>query len=403
MTGRHIQITHLDTVKYPDIIACMEKFDRLLDIILPANKSAFLWGPRKVGKSHWIKNHLPDAIVIDFLKTNIFADYISRPSLLRERYSDASSLIVIDEVQMVPDILNEVHWMIENCSSSFLLTGSSPRKLRRSHANLLGGRAWRYTMTPLCFPEIESFNFDITKVIISGLLPSHIQSPDPTQDLRAYIADYLKEEIASEAAVQNIPAFSEFLRVAALCCGELINYTNIARDTGVSAKVVRGYYQILEDTLLGYRLKPWKKTPDRRLIETEKFYLFDVGVANYLARRKPQFSTPEFGMAFEHYILMEFKAYQAYIDPELQLHYWRTSTGIEVDFILGDMEVAVEIKASKRINNTHCKGLRALAESHPLQRLILVSFEEEPRKLNGNIECLYWKDFLKQLWNKEII
>ncbi len=381
----------------------MEIFERKLMLNLPKNRSAFLWGPRKVGKSHWIKHHLSDVILIDLLKTTEFADYVSKPSLLRERYADASSLIVIDEVQKIPDILNEVHWMIENCHSSFLLTGSSARKLRRSHANLLGGRAWRYTMAPICYAELGSFDFDITKAIISGLIPSHLQSPDPIQDLRAYVADYLKEEIVAEAVIQNIPAFAEFLRVAALSCGELINYTSIARDTGVSAKVVRSYFQLLEDTLLGYRLMPWQKTPDRRLIETEKFYLFDVGVANYLAKRQPQFSTPEFGKSFEHYILMELKAYQAYVNPELQLHYWRTSTGLEVDFILGDMEIAIEIKSSKRVDNAHVKGLRALAESHTLKRLILVSFEEVPKKLPGNIECLYWRDFLVQLWGGQVI
>ncbi len=393
MTGSIIRIVY----------SLMKTFKRILALNLPKQQSAFLWGPRKVGKSHWIKSNLPDAIVIDFLKTNVFADFISQPSLLRERYAEASQLIVIDEVQMVPDILNEVHWMIENSHSSFLLTGSSPRKLRRSHANLLGGRAWRYTMTPLCYPELASFEFDVEKAMISGLMPSHIQSPDPIQDLRAYIADYLKEEIAAEAVVQNIPAFSEFLRVAALCSGELINYTNVSRETGVSAKTVRSYFQILEDTLLGYRLMPWKNTPDRRLIETEKFYLFDVGVSNYLARRTPQFSTPEFGYSFEHYILMELKSYQAYRDPELPLHFWRTSTGMEVDFILGDMEVAVEIKTSKRIHNMHAKGLRALSESHSVKRKLLVSFELEPKKLPGDIECLFWRDFLQQLWNGDLL
>lgn len=381
----------------------MKEFNRLLSIKLPPKKSAFLWGPRKVGKSYWIKHHVPGSVIIDFLQTNVFADFASKPSLLRERYAQSDSLIVIDEVQKVPDILDEVHWMIENCESTFLLTGSSPRKLRRSHANLLGGRAWRYTMTPICYPELGDFNFDIEKAIHSGMIPSHLMSPDPMQDLRSYIADYLKEEIAAEAVVQNIPKFSEFLRVAALGCGELINYTNIARETGVSAKVVRGYYQILEDTLLGYRLQPWKKTPDRRLIETEKFYLFDVGVANYLAKRKPQLGTPEFGMAFEHYILMELKAYQAYINPELDLFFWRTSTGNEVDFIIGDMEVAVEIKSSARVDSTHAKGLRALMECHNLKRKIIVSFEKEPKKFSGDIECLYWSDFLQALWNGEII
>jgi predicted AAA+ superfamily ATPase len=381
----------------------MENFKRILKLSLPKHKSAFLWGPRKVGKSYWIREHFPEAIIIDLLKTNIYSEYAAKPALLRERYQEASKLIVIDEVQMVPAILNEVHWMIENCGASFLLTGSSPRKLRRSHANLLGGRAWRYTMAPLCYPEIKIFNYDIEKILTCGLLPSHILSTDPVQDLRAYVADYLKEEIAAQAVVQNIPAFSEFLRVAALNCGELINYTSMGRDTGVSSKVVRNYFQILEDTLLGYRLKPWKKTPDRRLIETEKFYLFDVGVTNYLSRRTPKIGTSEFGKSFEHYILMELTAYQSYKNPEMDLHYWRTSTGLEVDFILGDMEVAIEIKAAKRVDSIHAKGLRALAQSHKVRRKILVSFEEEAKKLADNIECLFWQDFLAQLWNGDLI
>jgi predicted AAA+ superfamily ATPase len=374
---------------------------RLLDIKLPKGKSAFLWGPRKAGKSHWIKQHMPDAILIDFLKTDVFADYISRPSLLRERYANIDKCIVIDEVQMVPDILNEVHWLIENKGISFLLTGSSPRKLRKKHANLLGGRAWRFTMAPLCYPEIK--NFDIDKVMVSGLLPAHLLSDNPKQDLRAYVADYLKEEIAAEAAVQNIPAFSEFLRIAAISSGDLLNYTNMARETGVSAKVIRSYFQILEDTLLGFRLQPWRKTADRRLIDTEKFYLFDIGVAHYLAGRVPVRQTPEYGKAFEHFILMELKAYQAYCNPELMLHYWRTSAGAEVDFILGDMDVAIEVKSSQRVHETDSKNLIVLAQSHSIRKRLLISFETERKTLNNGVECLPWQLFLEKLWNGEII
>lgn len=374
---------------------------RLLGIKLPKGRSAFLWGPRKAGKSHWIKQHMPDAILIDFLKTDVFADYISRPSLLRERYANMDKCIVIDEVQMVPDILNEVHWLIENKGISFLLTGSSPRKLRKKHANLLGGRAWRFTMAPLCYPEIK--NFDIDKVMVSGLLPAHLLSDNPKQDLRAYVADYLKEEIAAEAAVQNIPAFSEFLRIAAISSGDLLNYTNMARETGVSAKVIRSYFQILEDTLLGFRLQPWRKTADRRLIDTEKFYLFDVGVAHYLAGRVPVRQTPEYGKAFEHFILMELKAYQAYRNPELMLHYWRTSVGAEVDFILGDMDVAIEVKSSQRVHETDSKNLMVLAQSYSIRKRLLISFETEPKTLNNGVECLPWQLFLEKLWNGEII
>lgn len=209
--------------------------NRLLKIELPPKRSAFLWGPRKTGKTYWINRRFPDTILIDLLKTDLFADYASHPSLLRERYQGHKGLVVIDEIQMVPDLLNEIHWLIENTDVSFLMTGSSARKLRRGHANLLAGRAWRYTMAPLTWAETEGF--DLEQIVISGLLPPHFLSPDPIQDLRSYVADYLKEEIAAEAVTQNIPAFAEFLRVAALTSGELLNYTNVGRETGVSAKV----------------------------------------------------------------------------------------------------------------------------------------------------------------------
>lgn len=373
--------------------------NRLLNINLPANRSAFLWGPRKTGKTFWINTCFKGSVIIDLLKTDVFADYASRPSLLRERYQEHKGLIIIDEIQMVPDLLNEIHWLIENTDVSFLMTGSSARKLRRGHANLLGGRAWRYTMAPLTYAETRGFDLETT--INSGLLPSHFLSEDPVQDLRSYVADYLKEEIAAEAVIQNIPAFAEFLRVAALTSGELLNYTNVGRETGVSTRVVRNYFQILEDTLLGFRIPPWRKVKNRRLIETEKFYLFDVGVTNYLARRSPRIGTPEFGKSFEQYILMELKAYQAYRNPEIDIRYWRTSTGFEVDFILGDMNVAIEVKGSQKIHSGHTRGLRALLEEHTVKRAIIVSLENQPKKLD-TIEVLPWKIFLDALWADEL-
>ena len=370
---------------------------RTLDINLPINRSAFLWGPRKTGKTYWINKHYKDGIIIDLLKTDVFADYVSRPSLLRERYQGYQGLVIIDEIQMAPDLLNEIHWLIENSDVSFLMTGSSARKLRRGHANLLGGRAWRYVMAPLTYGETKGF--DLEQVIISGLLPPHFLSPDPLQDLRSYVADYLKEEIAAEAVVQSMPTFSEFLRVAALTSGELLNYTNVGRETGVSAKVVRNYFQILEDTLLGFRISPWRKAKNRRLIETEKFYLFDIGVTNYLSRRAPRIGTPEFGKSFEHYILMELKAYQAYRNPELDIRYWRTSSGFEVDFILDDMKLAVEVKASGRIHRGHTRSLKALQEEYSIGRVVIVSLEKEPRRIDSSIEVLPWQTFLEILWS----
>ncbi|MCP4682230.1 MAG: ATP-binding protein [Desulfobacterales bacterium] len=374
--------------------------DRTLSIKLPANRSAFLWGPRKTGKTYWIKRHFSDSVLIDLLKTDVFADYASRPALLRERLQGHRGLVVIDEIQMVPDLLNEIHWLIENTNASFLMTGSSARKLRRGHANLLGGRAWRYTMAPLTYTEI--IGFDLEEIVISGLLPPHFLSEDPLQDLRAYVADYLKEEIVAEAVVRNIPAFSEFLRVAALTSGELLNYTNMGRETGISAKVVRNYFQILEDTLLGFRIQPWRRAKNRRLIETEKFYLFDVGVSNYLARRSPRKGTPEFEKSFEHYILMELCAYRAYKNPDLDIRFWRTSTGFEVDFILGDMNVALEVKGTNRAHKGHTKGLRALLQEHTVGRAIIVSLEKEARTLDSGIQVMPWEGFLEVLWAGEL-
>jgi len=296
--------------------------------------------------------------------------------------------------------LDEVHWLIENSNAHFLLTGSSARKLKKSHANLLGGRAWRRVMAPLSYNEVDSF--DLEKAMISGLLPPHYLSSNPIEDLRAYVADYLKEEIASEAVVRNIPAFSEFLRVAAVTSGELLNYANVGREAGVSSKVVRSYFDILEDTYLGFRVPPWTRSVARRLIETEKFYMFDVGVANYLARRRPMIGSYEFGKSFEHYILMELKAYQAYKDPELEISFWRTSSGQEVDFILGDKDVAIELKGSKRVHEKDIYPLRVLKEDSPAKKHIVVSLEEEPRTIDGWIHVLPWKLFIEKLWNETL-
>jgi len=349
-----------------------------------------------VGKSYWIAHHLRDAVVIDLLKTDVFSEYASRPALLRERHQDRKGLIIIDEVQKIPAILDEVHWLIENRGISFLLTGSSARKLRRGHANLLGGRAWRKTMVPLSYMEVEGF--ELGKAMISGLLPPHFLSPEPLEDLRAYVADYLKEEIAAEVLVQQIPSFSEFLRVAAITSSELLNYTNIAREAGISQRTVRSYFDILEETYLGFRIPPWRKSRNRRMITAEKFYLFDVGVANYLARRQPRLGSAEFGKAFEHYILMELRAYQAYRDPELPITFWRTSTGHEVDFIVGDKELAIEIKGSSRVHEGDVRHLSALLEDGPVKRRVIVCLEKESRQMGKQIQVLPWEVFIRRLW-----
>jgi predicted AAA+ superfamily ATPase len=251
-------------------------------------------------------------------------------------------------------------------------------------------------MYPLSYTEVSGF--DIEKAMVTGMLPPHFLSGNYKEDLRAYVADYLKEEIAAEARVQNIPSFNEFLRVAALTSSELLNYTNVASEAGLSQKQVRAYFDILEDTLLGFRLQPWRKSKNRRMILTEKFYLFDVGVANYLIGRTPTMQTPEFGKSFEHFILMELRAYAGYRQPDAELSYWRSAAGQEVDFIAGDKQLAIEVKGSVRVNEASLGAMRALKEDGPVKHRIVVSLEKQPRALSDGIKILPWQIFLEELW-----
>jgi predicted AAA+ superfamily ATPase len=369
-----------------------------------------------VGKSAWIHAHLPNVPLLDLLRTDDYADYALRPALLRERYEawcmrgGRPDLVVIDEIQKIPALLDEVHWLIENRSARFLLTGSSARKLKRGHANMLGGRAWRRELCPLSLRELfDAFGADqveLARVASSGLMPSHYLSSDPREDLRAYVADYLKEEIAAEGLARNLPAFGEFLRVAALSSGELMNFENVAREVGQSTKVVRGYYSILEDTLLCTRLPSWRRSQKRRLILTDKLYLFDVGVIGQLSHRWPVSGTPEFGKIVEHIMLNELLCYRAYRAPDLRLYYWRTSTGLEVDFILDDRAVAIEVKASSRVHETDLKGLTALHEDGPVGKRLLVCGEKHERVLHdrsGAVHVLPWRQFVDDLWRGLVI
>ena len=388
---------------YPDNLPFVERiFPRFLDLRLPRGRSAFVWGPRRVGKSFWIRQTFPDATVIDLLQSDVFGEYAARPALLRERFGKhPPKLIVVDEVQKLPALLDEVHWLIENRRSSFLLTGSSARKLRRGHANLLAGRAWRRTMVPLSAAEIGD-DFDLERALASGLLPPHYLSSHPVEDLRAYVGDYLREEVAGEALVRSLPSFAEFLRIAALTSSELLNYTNVARETGVSAKIVRTYFDILEDTWLGFRVAPWQRAQRRRLIETEKFFLFDVGVANFLARRVPAPGGAAFGKAFEHWVLMELRAWQAYREPDCAIRFWRTSTGQEVDFIVGDMDLAVEVKGAGRVHEGDLRSLATLREESRVRRAVVVCLEREPRQIGKGVEVLPWRTFVERLWSGDL-
>ena len=385
----------------------MVAIERVLRMALPRGRSAFLWGPRKTGKSTYLRAAFPDSLTFDLLQTDLMLDLARRPALLRERLLAAAperlrSPVILDEVQKVPALLDEVHWLIENRRLCFILCGSSARKLRRGRVNLLGGRAWRYEMHPLVSVEIG--DLDLLQALNRGLVPAHYLDAEYRRSLAAYVVDYLKEEVIDEGLTRNVAAFSRFFDAVGFSHGDLTNYANIARDCGVDAKTVKEYYQILVDTLLGTFIEPWKKRQERQVIgKAAKFYLFDVGVAGAITRRKiAEERGEQFGRALEHFVLMEILAHRSYRDLGYGVHFWRTKSGLEVDFVLGEGEVAVEVKGTSRLDPSDFRSLRAFVEDNRPRRALVVCNERAPRVHEG-IEVLPWRDFLARLWGGRIV
>jgi predicted AAA+ superfamily ATPase len=381
-------------------------FRRALPLPARPVETCFLWGPRQTGKSTFLRSLYPDAVWIDLLKTDEQVRYASRPALLREELEaePAPRLVVIDEVQKAPGLLDEVHWLIENRRRVFALSGSSARKVRRSHANLLGGRAVRYEMLGLTSDEVGK-GFDLVRALNHGFLPRHYLASAPERLLRSYVNDYLKEEVLAEGLSRNLPAFTTFLAAAALADGELVNYATIARECGVSAPAVKGWFEVLVDTLLGDFLPAYTKRPKRRVIAAPKFYFADVGVVNHLAKRgRMEPGSALFGKAFESWVRHELRAYSHYRERFFDLSYWRLASGIEVDFVVGDMAAAVEAKATPRVRSDDLNGLTQLAVDHPgVKQRIVVSLETKPRVAEGGIVVLPWKTFVERLWGDELI
>lgn len=382
-------------------------FKRILNINLPKGKSTFLWGPRKTGKSTYLKENFPNNLYYDFLNTDLYFELLKRPAYLRELIlaedkSLLTSPIIIDEVQKVPSVLEEVHWLIENKGLSFILCSSSAKKLKRGKANLLGERAWRFEMFPLISREVK--NLDLLKTLNNGLIPSHYIESNSKRSLKAYVQDYLKEEIFAEGLIRNIPAFSRFFDVIRYSHGQLINYSNIARDTGVDSKTIREYFQILIDTLIGIFIEPFTLHPNRQIInKMPKFYLFDVGVAGSIQKRFIiEEKGTEFGNAFEHFILMELLAHRKYTELDYKIKYWRTKTGHEVDFILEDGLIAIEVKSQSRIDKKELRSIEQFCLDYKPRLAIVVTNEKYRRKVN-NILLLPWKNFLNMLWEGDII
>jgi predicted AAA+ superfamily ATPase len=391
------------------MVSPIPKFKRGLELSWTPNPitgsaAVFLWGARQTGKTTFLHDRYPEARFYDLLDTALSAELSVAPRIFREEVlAERPGLVVIDEIQHVATLLEEVHWLLENTAIRFILCGSSARKLRRRSRNLLGGRAVDFHLMPLTTREIG--DVDLSRILQHGAIPVHYLADDPTPLLKAYVNNYIKAEIIDESATRNVPAFSRFLEIVGLCHGQQINYANFARETGVSASTVRNYFQILEDTLLGFNLEPWRRRKKRRLVETAKFYLFDIGVANQLhpEARIVAAGSDRFGRAFEHFILNEVRAYLEYRQLDRPISYWRTSSGFEVDLIIGNMDLAVECKSTREIRTVDLKGLRALKEENTPQRAILVSQVGGPRMTDDGIEILPWREFCQELWDGRMV
>ena len=366
------------------------------------NESIFFFGARQTGKTTLLKQLFPEARYYDLLKSEEYERLARQPQLLREELVDCpeGELVIIDEIQKLPHLLDEVHWLMVNCNLRFILTGSSARKLRRGGFNLLGGRAVVNNFYPLVSAELE--DFDIDRAVNNGMIPRHYLVEDATRRLGGYVGLYLQTEIVEEAVVRTLPSFNRFLEAAALTSGEMLIYNNVASDCSVNAVTVKSYFDILVDTLFGYIVPAYTKVVKRRLIQAPKFYMFDVGVTNYLLRRsRLRRGSPEYGHAFEQLIIQELVAYLGYQGRQRELSYWRTQTGVEIDAVLGDAQVGIEIKSSAEVNDKQLRGLRSFGGDYPQARLIVVSFDKNRRR-KDNIEIIPVGEFLADLWSGKI-
>jgi len=374
---------------------------------MPTSQSFFLFGPRQTGKSTLVDHTFTEGTwKIDLLMTDVYLRYSKYPDLFRREVlekieREGISRIIIDEVQRVPALLNEVHYLMEKTGCVFVLTGSSARKLRRGGSNLLAGRAVQRRLFPFVYEEIAD-TFSLREVLQFGTLPG-VYGRDPQSKidiLMAYTETYLKEEIQAEALVRNIGGFSRFLDLAASQFGELVSYTAIGRECQVPTRTVQSYYEILEDTLIGIRLKAWMKSPRKRLVSHPKFYLFDLGVTNSVNRQLTAPPDPvRTGRLFEQWIILETHRISSYRQSEAGLFFWRTNHGAEVDLVIekyGKPVAAFEIKGVSHVAGTHLSGLRAFREDYPDVPLHVISQVENPYRLE-DVQVMPWKTYLGRL------
>ncbi len=367
-------------------------------------KSILLLGPRRTGKSSFIQKQVKPDLYFNLLETETFSRFAYDPGLLKKEITPAHRLICIDEIQKLPNLMDEVHSLIENNKKlRFVLTGSSAKNLKKSHTSLMAGRARQIHFLPFNYNEVRNHHFDLKKFLLYGGLPDTYLSKNPWEELKDYSGIYLTEEIQSSAFVRKIENYARFLEFAALSSGQLLNFESLASDAFIPARTIKDYYQLLEETMIGYNLKSFRKKGSRKEVSTSKFYFFDMGVLNAFIKRKILTEkSKDFGDLFEHFIFLELKAYQLLNRGDWELEFWRTHRQDEVDFILGKGEVIIEVKSSSGIKSEYFNGLKKFKKENSCRRVLLVSQAPQRKTIEG-IEIYPWKDFLEELWAGEII
>ena len=374
----------------------MEIVSRFFDI---PSQSCFLFGPRGTGKSTWLRHRLPDALFLDLLEPALHRSLNARPERVREFLagSPGTGAVVIDEIQRIPELLSVVHALLEEASPPrFILTGSSARKLRRGGVDLLGGRAVHRTMHPFMAAELPEF--DLGKALQIGLLPLVVGAPEPTDVLDAYASLYLEQEVQAEGLTRNIGNFTRFLEAVSFSHGSLLNVSAVARECEVERKVVVGYVGILEDLLLAFRLPVFRKRAKRATVNHEKIYLFDAGVFRSLRPKGPLDRPEEIdGQALEGLVAQHLRAWAAYSRHDMEVFFWRTRAGTEVDFVVyGEPGLqAFEVKNTGRVHSADLRALRAFRDDYPEAETALL-YRGRDRLRIDDVWCLPVEDFLRR-------
>jgi len=373
---------------------------------LPPGRSFFLFGARQSGKSTLVGSYLKNKKFwsVNLLHSETFFLYSREPSLFRKeaisKVKNGVRVIFVDEIQRIPELLNEVHFLIEETKCIFILTGSSARKLKRGGANLLAGRAVVRYLYPFTAFELGE-KFDLEPALRFGTLPpvALAASDEERIDiLNAYGNTFIKEEIQAEGLSRNIGGFSRFLEIAASCSGELVNFSAIARDAALSMGTVQNYFDILEDTLIALKLEAWTKSPRKRMVLHPRYYFFDLGVLNALNRHVQ--AAPDRalrGRLFEHFIILETQRLLSYFNKSnIRIFSWRTSNGAEVALVFekgGKIISGVEIKSTPRVSRADLTGLSSFHEDHPSAKKIVVCTAENGFDFDL-AQVMPWKDFL---------